>query len=66
MKADRKKVELAMARSCMNVSDIIKKSGMPAPTVRSVVIGKNITPRTLGKFAKAIEVDPADIVKKEA
>ena len=65
MRANRKKVELAMARACMNTKDIAEESGMPEQTVKNVLYGRSVKPRTLGKFAKAIGVDPAEIIKEE-
>lgn len=37
MKANRRKLELAMAKACMNTSDLQKAAGMPRPTVNSVI-----------------------------
>ena len=65
MRANRKMMELAIARACMNTKDIAKESGMPEQTVKNVLYGRNVKPRTLGKFAKAIGVDPAEIIEKE-
>lgn len=65
MKVDRQKLELAMARACMNTSDVVKGSGMPESTVKNVVSGKGVKPATLGRVAKALGIDPADIIAKE-
>ena len=65
MKADKKKLELAMARACMNAADVVKKSGMPEPTVKNVVSGRSIKPRTFGRFASAIGADPIEIIAEE-
>lgn len=65
MKADRKKIELAMARACMNTADLSAAAGIPGSTVRSAISGKGIRPRTLGRIARALGVDPAEIIKEE-
>ena len=65
MRANRKKVELAMARACMSISHIASKSGLPEPTVKNVIYGKGVKPVTLGNFAAAIGVDPAEIIKED-
>ena len=65
MKADKKKLELALARACMNAADVSKKAGMPEPTVKNVIYGRSVKPRTFGKFANAIGVDPADIIEQD-
>lgn len=65
MVADRKKLELAMARACMESADLPAAAGLPRPTVQNVIVGKSVRPATLGKVAKALGVDPADIIGEE-
>jgi len=65
MKANRKKLELAMARACMNSADLPAAAGLPRPTVNNAIVGKSVRPATLGRIAKALGVDPADIIKEE-
>ena len=64
MKADRKKLELAMARACMESRNLPAAAGLPRPTVQNVLVGKSVRPSTLGRIAKALGVDPADIIEK--
>lgn len=54
MRANRNKLELAMAKACMNTADLQKAAEMPRPTVNSVVSGKNSRPGTIGRIAKAL------------
>ena len=65
MKLNRKKLELAMARACMNSADLPKAAGLPRPTVQNAIVGKGIRPGTLGKIAKALGVDPVEIIEME-
>ena len=65
MKADRKKLELAMARVCMNTADLVKMSAMPRPTVNSVIMGRSVRPATIGRIARALDVDVTDIMEVE-
>ncbi|MCU6762174.1 Uncharacterised protein [uncultured Roseburia sp.] len=65
MKADRRKLELAMARACMNADDLHKTAEMPRPTVNNVIVGKNVRTATMGRIAKALGVDVLDIMKSE-
>lgn len=65
MKADRKKMELAMARACMSSADLPAAAGLPRPTVQNVIVGKSVRPATLGRIAKALGVDPVEILKEE-
>ena len=65
MKVDRKKLELAMARACMNSADLPAAAGLPRPTVQNAIVGKGIRPGTLGRIARALGVDPAELLKEE-
>ena len=62
MRANRNKLELAMAKACMNTADLQKAAEMPRPTVNSVVSGKNSRPGTIGRIAKALGVDVTEII----
>ena len=65
MKADRKKLERAMARACMNTEDLCTKAAMPRPTVNNVITGKSVRPGTFGRIAVALGVDVTDILADE-
>jgi len=65
MKADRKKLELSMARACMESAELPSAAGLPRPTVQNLIVGKSVRPATLGKVAKALGVDPAEILESE-
>lgn len=66
MKADRTKLELALARACMTPESLTLAAEMPRPTVNNVITGRSVRPATLGRNAKALGVDPADIIREEA
>lgn len=65
MKADRKKLELAMARACMSTGDLVRMSAMPRQTVNTVIMGRNVRPATIGRIARALDVDVTDIIEVE-
>ena len=65
MKANKRKLELALARSCMNTADLVCVAAMPAPTVKKVLSGRSVRPATLGLIAKALGVDPEDLIDAE-
>ena len=66
MKADRTKVALAMARGCFSISDIVRLSGMTEATVKNVIYGqKSVLPATIGKVAKALNVNVEEILSHE-
>lgn len=58
----KEKVLLAMARACLNAQDLAEAAGLPAQTINAVIRGRNVRPATLGRIAKALGVDPADIL----
>lgn len=66
MLIDRKKMELAMARACMSSAELPSAAGLPRPTVQNAIVGKSVRPATLGRIAKALGVDPAELLKEEA
>ena len=61
MKADCKKLMLAMARACVNPQELAKAAQMPPQTVNGLIRGRKVRPATLGRIAKALGVDPAEI-----
>lgn len=65
MKADRNKIEIAMARKCMNFNELAKEVGMPLPSTKNVFYGRSVKPRTIGKVAKALGVDVTEIMLVE-
>lgn len=63
LRANRKKLELAMAMACMNTEDLQKSSEMPRPTLNNVISGRNVRPGTIGRVAKALGVDVTEIIE---
>lgn len=63
MKADRAKLELALARACMTPKSLTVAAEMPRPTVNNVITGRGVRPATLGRVARALGVDVADIIE---
>lgn len=65
MKADNRKLCLAMARVCMNPQDLARAAEMPPQTVNGVLRERSVRPATIGKIAAALKVDVAEILKEE-
>ena len=53
MKANRRKLEIAMANACMSTADLQKITEMPRPTINNVITGKGVRPATIGRVAKS-------------
>lgn len=66
MRADKEKLFFAMARACIDTGDLAKKAGIPRPTLNNVISGRSVRPGTLGRVARALGVDPSEIIAKEA
>lgn len=62
MIANKNKLNLAMARACLNTYDIAKLACMPIPTVNNVITGRSVKPATIGKIAKALDVDVTELI----
>ena len=64
MKVNRQKLDLAMARACMQTADLPKAAQLPRPTVNNAIVGRSVRPATVGKIARARGVDVADIIEE--
>lgn len=65
MKVDIQKLHIAMARACLDVSDLVELHQIPRPTINNAIQGKNLRPATMGRIAKALGVDVTEIMKEE-
>lgn len=66
MLLDKTKTELAMARLGLNHLDLSRKLGVAAVSVSKYFKpGRDVHLKTIGKIAKALEIDPAEIIKSE-
>lgn len=62
MKADKLKLEIAMARACLNPEELTKVAKMPRPTINNVITGRSVRPGTMGRVAAALGVDVTEIL----
>lgn len=63
MKANREKLELAMAKACLLPSELAEQAGVPRPTLNGVISGKSVRPATLGKVARALGVPVEELLE---
>lgn len=61
MKINREKYELARARKCISFNDLVE-SGIPKGSLCRVIGGADARPETIGKIAKALDVDPTELI----
>lgn len=65
MKADKKQLELAMARACLTPEELARVANMPRPTINNVIMGRNVRPATLGRVSKALACDVTELLEVE-
>lgn len=58
----RNAILLAMARRGLTVQELAELSEVPPRTLSDVMRGEPTRPKTLGKVAKALRVDPAELI----
>lgn len=64
MKIDKSKVEMIMARACLGQSEVAKKMGTNQANLAHLIGNeRNHRPESVGKLAKALGVDPTEILK---
>lgn len=63
MKIDEKKLELELARKCMNISDLVRASNLSRTTIYQILDGSATGTAVAGKIAKALGVDILDIIE---
>ncbi|MBR4027657.1 MAG: helix-turn-helix transcriptional regulator [Lachnospiraceae bacterium] len=63
MKLDKKKVQLRMAKLGLNQSQFAERAEISRQTISYVMNGRRCRPELLGKIAKALEVDPVEIIE---
>lgn len=65
MELDINKMQLLMLRKCWSIADLQRHAGLANTTIYKICDGiNNASSRTIGKIARALEVDPAEIVKE--
>ena len=62
MKIDVKKLNLLLARKCMAMSDL--RDGSSPSTLRKISRGEEVKPATVGRIARALGVDVAELVEE--
>lgn len=65
MKINKKALQLAMARACLNRKELAEKAGIPEPTLQGAISRCSVRPATLGKISRALGVDPLEIMEQE-
>lgn len=64
IRIDKKTVMLKMATLQINQSQLAEKAGISRQTLSAVMNGRSCRPELLGKIAKALGVDVAEIIEQ--
>ena len=62
MKLDATKIRVYMARKALTGLDLATAAGISRQTVSMILHGKDCTEATAGKIAKALNLDPTDLI----
>lgn len=65
MKAKSKQVQLAMMRACIDPKQLQRAAGISYAAVKRVMNAEPVKLSTIGKVARALGVDPAELVERE-
>lgn len=65
MKPNKNVILLYMARRGMTQQELARASKVPPRTLNDVMAGRSVRPKTLGKVAKALRVDPSVLLLDE-
>ena len=64
MKIDKEKLSIALARKCMGTRDLATATKLGEATIVKIRSGKQeARTQTIGKIAKALEVDVSEIIE---
>ena len=65
MRVNTKKLEIAMANACISAKELSEKSGVSQFTITRIQSDANVFPATVGKIAKALNVNVIEIIEAE-
>lgn len=65
MKIDRNKINMIMANKVMTVTSLSKKYGVTRGRMSTILGSAELSPSTVGKLAKSLDVEVLDIVLTE-
>lgn len=66
-KLDLFKFDLARAKKCYNKKQVAKKAGLSYDNLMKILSGRiSLTATSLGKIAKALDVEPIELIQDEA
>ena len=65
MKLNGRKMQICMARKCLDRPQLTEISGLSETTIKNAIKGNDILLSSVGKIAKAVEVDVTELIEQE-
>ena len=65
MQLDKNKVKLIMAKKELSITKIAERAGVTKQRVSCIFNTINLAPKTVGMIARALEVEPEEIIETE-
>ncbi len=66
MKVNLRKLEIAMANTCISISSLCKETDLNYSTLSRIKSGADAHPATVGKIAKALGVNVEELIEDTA
>lgn len=63
MRLDKRRIQLIMAKLEIGQQSLADKAGISRQTLSAVINGRSCRPELLGKIAKALNVEPEEIIE---
>lgn len=63
MKIERKKLNIALANACLSLTDL--RSHVSAATLTRAASGNDVSPKTIGRICRALNVRAEDIIEED-
>lgn len=63
MRLNRTKIQLLMAKACITQGALADRAGISRQTLSAVMNGRSCRPELLGRIARALEVEPEEIIE---
>lgn len=65
MTLNKGRIEIALAKACLNPYDLCAKIGMQYQNYHRIVNGGESKPKTIGKIARALGIEVTEIIEQE-
>ena len=64
MHLNKTKIKLLMAKKELSTSELAERCGITKQRASCILNSVNVAPKTVGRIAKALEVEPEEIIEE--